>query len=657
MNLVFDIETDDRDASKIHCIVALDPDLSLSTFMWEDDPSLFLRFCQDVLGKADRLIGHNICGFDLPVLKRLLGWEPRWNVELFDTSYVSQMIYAKELIYAYSIKMQRMAGRSYEQREARIPSKLLWNHSLESWGYRLREHKDMGFRAEEGAFDTYTPELLNYCKQDVRVNGKLYHYLRLKAQPKPKWPHCSEESMLVESKFARILQRQEENGVGFDIKAAEKLQHKLITRRDELTVKLRETFKPWVAPKTGQKGIGLPTQEGDAGYFVPKKSRVVTKGRPWPEIYTEGAAYTKVHLVEFKPGSHTHVGERLQRVFGWQPKEWNERGAVTDEKVLSKLDYPCIPDLLDYMVVAKTLGQLAEGPQSWMNHYRRETGTIHGRVKPMGTRTGRCSHSEPNLGQVPSKKKPYGEECRSLFHPVVDGWTMVGADAAGLELRMLAHRMAKYDGGAFAELLLEGDIHEDWRKKTGLFTRDGQKTFTYAMLYGAGDEKLGEVVLEDWRIAERMGLTDKKAPPLKQATIFGRRARNKLLTQLPALRLLLNAVKRAHKRGYIRGLDGRVIVCKTEHGALNDLLQGDGACVMKHACVRFDDEMQRLGKTDHYHYMLNVHDEAQFEVKPGFEEEVGTMFVDAIKWAGDHLNLRVALDGEWKAGKTWKDTH
>ena len=514
-------------------------------------------------------------------------------------------------------------------------------------------NQDTDFSEQEDAFETYTPEMLQYCRRDVELNVKLYHYLR--SEPADYgWDVCSDRSILNESAFARILGWQQQNGVGFNIDAANTLYLKLASRREEVAGKLKAYFTPWYGPTSGQTGTGLEIEEGDARYTVPKATRTMRKDRLYPATYTEGAAYTKVGLVEFNPGSRLHCGERLQKVCGWKPTEWNELGAVVDEKTLGNLDYEPVPWMIESLMLDKRLGQLAEGKQAWLKAER--NGKIHGRVDPTGTRTSRCSHKQPNLGQVPTVSKEYGEECRALFQPTREGWVMVGADASGLELRMLAHRMAYFDDGAFGKTLLEGDPHIDWMKKTGIFTKPFQKNFTYSLLYGGGDEVLGRYVILDWREAFKKGLTTEKAPTMAYARDLGKARKGKLLSGLPALDMLLERCRAAYKRGWIRGLDGRVLVCKTEHGALNDLLQSDGAIVMKTAAVHFDCTIGEE-RREHFRYLLNVHDEIQLETEPSHADAFGLALVDSIKIAGDQLGVRVPLDAEYKVGANWSETH
>jgi DNA polymerase-1 len=176
------------------------------------------------------------------------------------------------------------------------------------------------------------------------------------------------------------------------------------------------------------------------------------------------------------------------------------------------------------------------------------------------------------------------------------------------------------------------------------------------MLYGAGETKLGLFALGDWRRALREGVTDKPAPELDYAKALGADAKGQLLKGMPALEMLLTKVHAAHKRGYIRGLDGRILACKSEHGALNDLLQSDGAIVMKHALVNFWAAYRESHGRD-WAFMLNVHDEWQAEARPELAEELGTEMVQAIRQAGEDLRVRCPLDGSYKIGTTWKETH
>ena len=268
--------------------------------------------------------------------------------------------------------------------------------------------------------------------------------------------------------------------------------------------------------------------------------------------------------------------------------------------------------------------------QSWIEAAE-EDGRVHGRVNPIGAVTGRMTHSNPNMAQVPASYSPYGTECRQCWI-VPKGYKLVGIDAAGLELRMLAHYMNDEE---YTHEVTHGDVHTANQKAAGLSTRDNAKTFIYAFLYGAGDAKIGSVV----------GGSKRDGAKLKE----------KFLTNTPSLRTLRERVLRATKRGHLRGLDGRRLIVRSEHAALNTLLQSAGAVIMKKALTILD-EYAIIHSMD-YRFVGNIHDEFQVEVKEAHAEKFGWLAVECIKAAGTRMELKCPLDGEYKVGDNWASTH
>ena len=267
---------------------------------------------------------------------------------------------------------------------------------------------------------------------------------------------------------------------------------------------------------------------------------------------------------------------------------------------------------------------------SWLNALS-DDGRIRGYVNPCGTVTGRMTHSKPNLAQVPAVYSPYGKECRELF-TVPKRYKLVGMDASGLELRMLAHYMNDND---YTYEVLNGDIHTANQRAAGLESRDKAKTFIYAFLYGAGDGKIGEIV----------GGTARQGAVLKE----------NFLNNTPALAALRSRVTTAAGKGYLKGLDGRRIKVRSEHSALNTLLQGAGAVVMKQALVHLEDYANAEGID--YHFIGNIHDEIQTEVREDQATRFGELAVQAVIDTTESLNLRCPLDAEYKIGSNWADTH
>jgi len=665
VRLLFDIETTPIPADprafpdRIHCGVAIDLDTHEVLRAGPEDMQAFVAF----LARADLLVGHNIAAFDVPTIQYHypeLG--ARLTDNLYDTLRVSQQVYRATLA-TRSYKMRSVAGQGLrgpareQAMQERLPAHLVNAHSLEAWGYRLFDQKGL-FGKKVDNFHEYSPQMLDYCEQDARLNVRLFHHLQTDG-PQRGWPPMPLEAAICESRFAYILNLQYRTGVGFDEAGAGALLARLTQRFDVLKRELRTVFPDWYVSD---------------GEHVPKRTQRSKKAKPGDPgfVNTEaGCAYTRIVRKQFNPSSRHHIADRLQKVFGWVPTAWGEDGIPTvNGDTLSVLPYPPMPQLLEALMLDKRIGQIANGKQAWLKNVT-PRGLIHGRVQPSGTRTSRCTHSNPNLAQVPNAPKPFWEECRALFRPVRPDMVQVGCDAKKLELHMLGNRLYYYDGGAFAKR-----IHEDadslWpmlQAKTGLFFSGNQKRATYGQLYGAGDPKLGMLFFEDWVEAVRRGLTTDVPPAVtdeEQYRPYGARIRRALLEGLVGMEYLLADCKEAFERGYVYGLDGRIIVCETEHGALNDVLQGDGACVMKHAAIIAHRELcEKLGppmgvrfdRSLRWCWMLNIHDEWQLGVVPEHAEAAGVILADSIAAAGAHLELNLPLSGDWKVGANWKETH
>lgn len=333
--------------------------------------------------------------------------------------------------------------------------------------------------------------------------------------------------------------------------------------------------------------------------------------------------------------------------------------------MLESLPYPEAKLLNKYLLVGKILGQVAEGDNACLRLAR--NGRLHGRVSTNGAVTGRCTHSTPNIAQTPSvtmakdadgKKAPllgldggFGFECRSLFLPD-PGHVLVGWDASGLELRCLAHYLHRYDGGKFGELVTDGDPHTANQEAAGLFLRDSAKTFIYAFLYGAGDEKLGKIKRQD-------AIDAGKPMPKGTLAVLGSTMRAEFLANFSALSRLKSAIKAAlQERPYLVGLDGRRLHVRSDHAALNTLLQSAGALLMKKALVfQHADLSARYTFLKDYAFVANIHDEVQTSCLPKIAEIVGKSGPAALKKSGEFFNFNCRLDGEYKVGQTWAHTH
>jgi DNA polymerase I-like protein with 3'-5' exonuclease and polymerase domains len=328
----------------------------------------------------------------------------------------------------------------------------------------------------------------------------------------------------------------------------------------------------------------------------------------------------------FNPGSRQQIAKRLVEK-GWKPTKHTEKGAViVDESVLDGVDIPEAKRIAEYLLIQKRVAQV----ESWLE-FVSDQRRVHGKVITNGAVTGRMTHHSPNMAQVPSSSSPWGHECRDCW-TVDDGKVLVGADASSLELRMLAHYMKDE---SYAKEIVEGDVHTKNQLAAGLETRAQAKTFIYALLYGAGPAKIGKIV----------GGSAKA----------GQELISNFLRNTPALKSLREKVERLSEQGTLPGLDGRKLQVRSAHAALNTLLQSAGAIVMKQGLVLLSKKIQE--QKLNANFVANVHDEWQIECSQEDADAVGKLAVSSIKEAGEVLGLRCPLDGEYKKGTTWAQTH
>jgi DNA polymerase I-like protein with 3'-5' exonuclease and polymerase domains len=488
------------------------------------------------------------------------------------------------------------------------------------------------FGEEEEAFEEYCEAMKNYCERDVLVTHMLFSHL---VDKKP-----SNEMVKIEHNFARIIRQQELCGFGFDEEAALDLAEDLTMRRAEIRDELQKLFPPVIEEMKTASGWSVEhdgeTFEGE----TKTKLKEQLKEAGVKQSLAADAVKTgnKKKSIPFNPGSRDQIAKRLFEKYEWLPEQRTPDGRPKiDEAILKAMKFPEAKVLCEYLMVSKRLGQLAEGKEAWLKVVK--DGRIHGKVNTNGAVTGRCTHSGPNLAQVPASRAPYGERCRALFIPH-DDFELVGVDASGLELRCLAHYLALWDGGEYGNFIVDGDVHSVNQEAAGLDTRDQAKTFIYAFLYGAGDAKIGNIV----------GGSAKDGAALKK----------RFLNQIPALARLKAAVEaKARSAGQLMGIDGRLLPVRSEHAALNTLLQSAGAVAMKTALVLLTKCLTRLGwrHSQEWSYVANVHDEFQAEVKWDKVELYGKLAVDSIYQAGEHLKMKCHLDGEYKVGSSWAETH
>ncbi|WPH66132.1 DNA polymerase [Klebsiella phage Rappa3] len=704
-----DIEANNllENATQFHCGVLYDYATGDYTSYRPWDFSAYLDAMEDEVARGGLIVGHNITKYDAPVLTKLAKLQlnrefhlPRENV--VDTLVLSRLLFA-------NIKDSDMALL----RSGKLPGKRFGSHALEAWGYRLGEMKgeykdDFKKLLEEQGEDyvdgsewiSFNEPMMDYNVQDVVVTKALLEKLLSDKHYFPPEGGCGDnwwmhdavtfwqyscEAVWLEHRAAWLLAKQERNGFPFNTKAIEGLYVELAGRRSELLQTLTDTFGTWYQPKGGTE-LFLHPRTGkplgkyprvkypkQGGIYKKPKNKAQREGREPCELdtrdYVEGAPYTPVEHVVFNPSSRDHIALKLKEA-GWIPTEFTDKGAPkVDDEVLEhvRVDDPekqrCIDLIKEYLMIQKRIGQAAEGDKAWLR-YVQEDGKIHGSVNPNGAVTGRATHSFPNLGQVPGVRSPYGEPCRAAFGAEhhLDGltglpWVQAGIDASGLELRCLAHFMSKYDGGAYADVILNGDIHTVNQQAAELPTRDNAKTFIYGFLYGAGDEKIGQIV----------GAGKERGKELKK----------KFLENTPAIAALREGIQQTlvessrwvageqkvkWKRRWIKGLDGRKVHVRSPHAALNTLLQSAGALICKLWIVETEELLLKAGLKHgwdgDFAYMAWIHDEIQVACRTQeIAQQVIEVAQQAMRNVGDHFKFRCRLDTEGKMGANWKECH
>ena len=576
MKIILDIETNSTH-DKIWCVVTRNIETN-EVKAWTEANGL-----QKYLDQSDLIIMHNGISFDAPVLRK--NWKVSMKLSrVYDTLVASRLL-SPSLENGHSLDAwgQRLGFYKTDYRA-------IWSWLTGQNTFSNKDHVAYNGYYEGMEFDKPEFKLLyQYCIQDTLVTQKLYEYLITEFQQQ----EFDKRSIDLEHKVQAIICKQEQNGFKLDQQAAIILISDLKSKLSDIETQLQSVFPTKtierVSEKTGKK--------------------------------------LKTKIEPFNSGSRKQIGERLIEK-GWKPKVFTETGQPkVDETTLQETDIPEAKLMGEYLMLQKRISQI----DSWLEAVGKD-GRVHGRIITNGAVTGRMTHSSPNMAQVPNSGSEYGEDCRALW-TVEKGYKLVGIDASGLELRMLAHYM-KDD--AYTNEVVSGDIHTANQKAAGLETRNQAKTFIYAFLYGAGSAKIGTIVGGNSQTGQRLI--------------------NNFLKNTPKLRELREKVVRLFsEKGTLPSLDGRRLQVRSEHSALNTLLQGAGAIVMKQALVILNDKLSKL--CIDYKFVPNVHDEWQIEVEDGYENVVGKLGVQAIEQAGKKLKMNCPLTGEYRAGLTWKETH
>ena len=574
LDVVLDCETDGLAPTKIHM---LGYQIG-GEYVHTESADCFNAWLDSNRGKGYTLYGHNSIVYDFRVLSDLWGCDFS-GYQLGDTLVLSRL--------------------SSPSRDG--------GHSLAAWGERL------GFpKGDFHDWDNPGPEMATYMKQDVAVTVKVL------AQVKKELEGFSPESVQLEYDTHAIIDQQIRNGWLLDQGAVFDLLALLKEKKFELEDEVHKRFVPLCTKVSDVR----PKYKKDGGMSV-----VGLKYLGDGCLKLCGGEHTRVDYPEFNLGSRKQIGERLQQ-YGWKPLKFTETGQpiVSEEELKDVTGIPEALLIADYLTVVKRIAMA----QSWLDAVE-DDGRVHGYVDPLGAITNRMTHSSPNMGQVTAGRKIYGKEMRAAWI-AKDGYKIVGVDAEGLELRLLAHYM---NDPTYTAEVVDGDIHTANQHAAGLATRDEAKTFIYAFLYGAGDEKIGSIA--------------------GQGRTAGRRLKAQFLSNTPSLKDLRERVGDAARRGYLVGIDGRRVGVRSAHAALNTLLQSAGAVVMKQALVFLDRSVRAHGLDGWF--VGNIHDEIQSEVLAAHAEKFGQLAAYSIVRAGEHLKLRCPMAGKYQIGNSWLETH
>ena len=560
--------------------------------------------------KGQVFIGHNIIKYDAPLLNRLFG------VGISINSVVDTLVLSN--LYNPNIE---------------------GGHSLDAWAFRFQKEK-----LTHDEFDKFSDELVTYCQDDVQFTKFLYKKL-VNVLNKIEF---SEKSCELQHWCTSIINRQNKNGFAFDAAGATELREKILGELEELRERIHAKF---------------PAEKVEVGTF--KKAfradgnqslQYLRHLEKYPEVVLhDDGTYTVFEWREFNLASPSQRVEKLLSL-GWQPEEFtpktkkggggNPRPTIKGELSPSLSKFADDSGVEEVRLIAQwlALNGRATMLNTWLEEYNEDTGCIHGQLWVASTL--RWRHDHPNTANIPAvrfrkegdEELPlfgrdgyYTYEARSLWVPRQSGRVLVGTDAASLEYRMLAHHV---NNPELIKVVLERDVHQFTADMAGV-SRPGGKTLNFAIIYGAGDAKAGSIV----------GGKAKEGKALKE----------KLFANIPGLGEAIEEAKMEFKRGRISLVDGSKIICPFEHASFNYKLQGGGSRVMFQASIFLEGHIRRKGLDSLK--VGDIHDEWQYDVAKKDAEEHARLAEQAIKEAGEELNMNIPMAGKSVIGNNWAETH
>jgi DNA polymerase I-like protein with 3'-5' exonuclease and polymerase domains len=701
---IFDTEGDGlvKTMTRLHCMAIRDYERRVTHVFRKNDVMDNIVDGVEMLEQAEMVVGHNILQHDFPAIDKVIeGFSITGKV--LDTLPMCRMVFANQKDKDFRLfERGKLPGKYIGSHSLGAWGYRLGLHKGDYAAVKAEEAAKLGITDKDElvkfVWGTWSQAMEDYMVGDVDVNVLLYERII-----RENWDPASTQ---LEQSIHDLMGQQERNGIHFDVPAATKLAEELEAEAVRLSAQATEHFGKWWKPakkhivkalwddpegKNKSKTYAKPRAEFGEDYSRPIWGEVTVPTKtlnykdPAKASRTEGAPFCAVKLVEFNPNSRPQIIDRFQTVHGWNPVDFTETGnpEVSDDVLRTLIGHiPMAEELAEIFYYKKRLGMVRDGKNGWLKLVTTE-GKIHGYCNVGGTISGRASHVSPNLAQVPKVKSKkikqpddtfktivlkgreglHGWECRSLFYvpenmkplfevpeqmqEAYEKWRMTGIDLSGIELRCLGEALRPWDYGAYADIILNGDIHTHNMVAAGLDSRDTAKTFIYALIYGGGDPKLGSII-------EPLASEEEQAK-------LGAYLRDRFMSGIPAFGALMREIKRAASRGHMRRLDGGKLYIRSKHSALNTKLQSEAALIAKKWNLLTEDYLLDAGYEHSWDkdfaFLLWIHDEQQIASRAELAPEVARLSIQAAEDAGKFFGYVTPVAAESKVGNNWAMTH
>jgi DNA polymerase I-like protein with 3'-5' exonuclease and polymerase domains len=608
LRAVFDIEADGLldTATRLHCIVIADLDSDRTDEYGPEQIEAALAH----LKRVDYLVGHNLAGYDLPLLHKLHHWTPKTGCTIVDTLIASRLILPN---------LDDLDDQAAAMGDPAL-GKLRGRYSLEAWGTRLRIPK-----AGTDIIDwsKWTPAMQQRCAADVAICKALWQFLQPDGYPA--------EALALEDRVARICERITADGVPFDVNAAEQLRRQWMTRRSELGAQLTKEFPETNLNSRAQIGALL-----EARGWIPEARTEKTRQ---PKITDEILETIPATFPEFTGLSEYMILSRRIAQLSGGKQSWRSHVAA-DGRIHAGLIHIGTP----HSRAKHLTPNIAQVPNPK-------------RGKPLATECRSLFRTNNDWMFVCCDQS--GLQDRGYAHYLHE------FDDGAYAKSFLNGFDTHWQSAANLGLIAPG-TELDKKNKVHVAIREGAKTFRYAFLYGCGQAQAGRIVgniartvhhIDAGNSLQKQLFGEAARPNEAMLKRIGKDARNKFIRGTPGLaRLRTKLEAHARRYGWLPGLDGRRVPVRALYSALNFIVTSSEAIITKRWLVRVFDELNqkfRYGWDGDCVLTLWIHDELVACCRPEIADQVGKIMVRHAKEAGEFFSLKVPLDAEFKIGCSW----